>query len=77
MTWTRRQDSDRQHLLVRHDEVQEGPELLQRVLQGRSCDQQPVVGLELHHGLVEERIVIFQSVCLVHTDEGPVDTTQE
>lgn len=44
----------RQYLLARHDEVQKGPELLQRVLQGCSRDKQPVVGLELHHGLVEE-----------------------
>lgn len=76
-TWTHRQDHDRQDLLVRHDEVEKGPELLQRVLQGRSCDEQPVVGLELHHGLVEERIIILQSVCLIHTDEGPVHIAQE
>lgn len=64
-------------VLLGHDEVQQGPELLQGVLQRRPCDQQPVVGLEVDHGLVEERVVVLQSVRLVHTDEGPVHTAQK
>lgn len=57
--------------------MQQGPQLLQGVLQRRARDQQPVVGLEVHHGLVEERVVVLQPVGLVHADEGPVHAAQE
>ena len=57
--------------------MQQGPELLQRVLQRRPGDQEPVVGLEVDHGLVEERVVVLQSVRLVHADEGPVHIAQK
>lgn len=64
-------------LLLRHNEVQQGPELLQGVLQWRSCDQKPVIGLEVHHGLVEEGVIILQSVRLIHSNEGPVNVAQK
>jgi len=57
--------------------VQQGPQLLQGVLQRRPGDQQPVVGLEVHHGLVEQGVVVLQPVSLVHADEGPVHVAQE
>lgn len=57
--------------------MQQGPEFFQRVLQWRSCDQKPVIGLEVDHGLVEKGVIILQSVRLIHTNEGPVNTAQK
>lgn len=39
--------------------MKQGPEFFQGVLQGRSCDQKPVIGLKVDHGLVEEGIVVL------------------
>lgn len=47
------------HLLLGHDEVQQGPELLEGVLQRRPCDEEPVVGAEVDHRLVEERVIVL------------------
>lgn len=60
-------------LLLWHDEAQQGPQLLQGVLQWGARNQEPVVGFEIHHGLVEERVVVLQPVRFVHANEGPVD----
>ena len=43
-----------------HDEVQESPQFLQRVLQRCPGDQDAVVRAELHEGTVEERVVILE-----------------
>lgn len=57
--------------------MQQGPEFFQRVLQWRSCDQKPVIGLEVDHGLVEKGVIVLQSVRFIHTNEGPVNTAQK
>lgn len=40
------------HILLWHDEVEERPQLFEGILQRCSCDEEPVVGLELNHGLI-------------------------
>ena len=57
--------------------MQQRPELFERVLQWSSCDQKPVVGLEVDHSLVEEGVIILQTVRLIHTNESPVNTAQK
>lgn len=57
--------------------MQKGPELFQGVLQWSSCDKKPVIGLEVYHGLVEEGVVILQSMRLIHTNECPINTAQK
>lgn len=66
-------EEEKLYVLFRHDEVQQGPELFERVLQRRSCDQQPVAGLKVDHGFVEKRVVVLQPVSFIHPDEGPVN----
>lgn len=56
---------------LRHDEVEQGPQLVQVVLQGRAGQQQPVgavVGLEVAHQLA---VGVLQPVPLVHHDVLP------
>lgn len=63
-------------VLVRHEEVQQWPELFQRVLQWSAGDEESVIGPEFHEGFVQQGVVILQPVRLVHTQEGPVDVPQ-
>lgn len=61
------------HLLVRHEEMQQRPELFEGILQRGAGNEQPVVRPELHQRFVEQRVVVLQPVSLVHPQERPVD----
>ena len=60
-----------------HDEVYERPELLERVLQRRAGDEQPMVGVELDERLVEERVFVLEPVRLVDDEGGPRHAVEE
>ena len=62
---------------MRHDEVQKTPELLEAVLQRGACNEHSEVGVELHEGLVQERVIVLEPVSLVHHQYGPRQTAQE
>jgi len=65
------------HSLVRHDEVKQGPQLLERVLQRCARDEKAVVGVEGSQALVQQRVVVLQPVSLVHAQHCPVHAVQE
>lgn len=62
---------------LRHDEVKQRPQFLERILQRRSSDEHPVVGVEIHQNLVQQRIVVLQSVSLVDTQNGPAQCIKQ
>merc|ERR1711884_959702 len=60
----------------RHDEMEKVPELRETVLQRRTSDQQLVVRVERHEGLIEQALVVLESVRLVNHQTGPVEGAQ-
>jgi len=57
--------------LQRHQEVEQGPQLLQRVLQRRPGDENLVVRIEGEEGLIEEGLLVLEPVGLVNHEDGP------
>lgn len=45
------------------EEVQQAPQLFDRVLQGSACDEQPVDCFELCQRLVQHGLVVFKTMC--------------
>ena len=62
---------------MRHNEVQQSPQFLERVLQRRAGHQQPVVGVEVLQTLVQQRVVVLEPMSLVNNQAGPVQVSQE
>lgn len=65
------------HLLERHDEVQQRPQLFQRVLQWCACDQDAMVGVKFFQGAIQQRVIILQPVSFIHSKERPGNIAQE
>ena len=63
--------SNHKHLLFLHDEMEQGPQLLDGILKRSSCDQEAMVAPELHQGAIEKGIVVLQTMSLVHYERGP------
>ena len=63
--------------LLRHQEVQQRPELADRVLQGRARDQQAELGAHLLQARVQLRVEVLQAVRLVHDHVEPADLPEE
>lgn len=57
--------------------MQESPKLLQTVLEWCTRNEQPMVGVELHQCFVQQRVIILQSMSLVHQKRGPTQRSQE
>ena len=46
-------------------EVEEGPQLVQRILEGRARDEQAVLGVDFAHELGQLAVLVFDAVCFV------------
>ena len=57
--------------LQRHQEVEQGPQLLQGVLQRGAGDENLVVRIEGEEGLIEEGLFVLEPVGLVNHEDGP------
>jgi hypothetical protein len=62
--------------LQRHQEVEQGPQLLQRILQRRPRDENLVVRIEGEEGLIEEGLLVLEPVGLVNHEDGPGQRAQ-
>lgn len=47
--------------------MQQGPELLERILEGCAGDEQPVVGLEVDQCFVQQGVIVLQAMSFIHT----------
>ena len=57
--------------------MQQTPQLLEAVLQRRSGNQQPVIGVKLFERLVQQRVVVLEPMRLVDHQTGPADGAQK
>ena len=57
--------------------MKEAPQLLEAVLQRRSGNEKSVIRIEILERLVEERIIILQSMCLIDHQTSPTDASEK
>ena len=53
--------------------MEKTPEFFEGVLQRGAGDEEPLIRVKLDQSLVQERIVVFQSMRLVHGQVRPFD----
>lgn len=59
------------------EEIKEGPEFADRVLERGAGDEEPIARVEFFERVVELRRAVFEAMRFVHGHVGPTDGTQQ